>query len=257
MIAVVGGTGTLGRAVVRELLAGGHEVAVLSRNPPSRRTGASHRRVDLSDGSGLDAALEGVETVIDAANGPSGANAAPVLVDGSKRLLEAGAKAGVKHHLCVSIVGCERVPTAYYKVKTAQEEAVRTGALPWTIVRATQFHNLIDWALGKYTRMGVTPVIAGKLQPVDVPTVARFTAGFATGAPRQASLEITGPQIEPIRDLAEQWRKARGRRSLLLPVRMPGPIGRALLAGGLTNRNAPYQGTITFEQWLTARSATA
>src|SRR5918997_539491 len=111
-IAVPGGTGTLGRPVVAELVRRGHAVRVLSRTPPPRPPdGAEHHRVDLASGAGLREALGGVDAVVDAANTPgTGRKAAPVLVEGTRRLLEAEARAGVGHHVAISIVGVDAVP---------------------------------------------------------------------------------------------------------------------------------------------------
>src|SRR5680860_740704 len=113
-VAVVGGTGVLGAPLVAELAARGDDVLVLSRKPPRELpAGASHRGVDLTDGKGLDEALAGVEVVLDASN----ANPR-----------NAGPRAGVRHHVGISIVGCDRVPTSYYKVKAMQEEAIGAAA---------------------------------------------------------------------------------------------------------------------------------
>ncbi|MEU2632071.1 NAD(P)H-binding protein, partial [Kitasatospora sp. NPDC007106] len=116
-IAIVGGTGTLGSHVTEELRARGHEVRVLSRRSPEHP-------VDLTTGAGLAAALAGCEVVVDAANSRSAKGAERTLVDGTRHLLAAERAAGVGHHVCVSIVGCDRVPVGYYAVKTAQERAV-------------------------------------------------------------------------------------------------------------------------------------
>jgi uncharacterized protein YbjT (DUF2867 family) len=121
-IAIVGGTGTLGRQVAEELSARGHEIRVLSRNAPEYR-------VDLATGGGLDEALDGCEVVVDASNNSS-KNPEATLVEGTLRLLAAGQAAGVTRHVCVSIVGCELVPMGYFQVKAAQEEVVSRAALP-------------------------------------------------------------------------------------------------------------------------------
>jgi uncharacterized protein YbjT (DUF2867 family) len=143
-IAIVGGTGTLGRQVAEELRARGHEIRVLSRNAPQYR-------VDLATGDGLDEALDGCEVVVNASNNNS-KDAAATLVAGTRRLLAAGQAAGVTHHVCVSIVGCELVPMGYFKVKAAQEDVVSRAGVPWTIVRATQFHEYVAAGLDAAAR---------------------------------------------------------------------------------------------------------
>src|SRR5215471_21271269 len=129
-IAIMGGTGTLGRQIAEELRGREHEVRVLSRHAPEYR-------VDLTTGAGLDEALTGCEVVVDASNNSS-RTAAATLVDGTRRLLAAGQTAGVAHHVCVSTVGCELVPQGYFAAKAKQEDLVARGTVPWTVVRATQ-----------------------------------------------------------------------------------------------------------------------
>ncbi|HEX4306894.1 MAG TPA: NAD(P)H-binding protein, partial [Solirubrobacterales bacterium] len=154
-VAVVGGTGTLGSLVVAELLGRGERVAVLSRRDAGVPAGAEHRRVDLTSGEGLDLGLDGVSAVVDAANSQKGAK--ETLVEGTRRLLEAGARAGVANHVTVSIVGCDRLPVSYYKVKVEQERALEAGEVPWTLLRATQFHQLVDSAFAGAARFGLRP----------------------------------------------------------------------------------------------------
>jgi uncharacterized protein YbjT (DUF2867 family) len=230
-IAIVGGTGLLGRQVTAELRGRGHQVRVLSRNAPEYR-------VDLTTGAGLDAALDGCEAVVDASNNSS-RTAAATLVEGTRRLLAAGQQAGVAHHVCVSIVGCDQVSLGYYRVKTEQEDMVAGGPLPWTIVRATQFHEFVAHMLGAAARYRVVPVPRGVLQPV--------------AGPRRGRVQVAGPDVTAIRDLAVTWRRAAGQRALLLPIPVPGKVGRALLAGSLTTAHPDVRGTVTFAAWATSR----
>jgi uncharacterized protein YbjT (DUF2867 family) len=143
-IAVAGGTGTLGSRVAAELRSRGHEVRVLSRSAPDYP-------VDLLTGAGLGPALEGCDAVVDASNN-AGRQAAAVLVGGTRRLLDAEQAARVRHHVCVSIVGCDQLPVGYYAVKTDQEHLVEQGPVPWTIVRATQFHEYVSNVFGAAAR---------------------------------------------------------------------------------------------------------
>jgi uncharacterized protein YbjT (DUF2867 family) len=127
-IAVIGGTGTLGHHVVEQARSRGHEARSLSRS-------SADFPVDLTTGAGLEAALAGVEVVVDASNAQKGAQ--EVLVEGSRRLLAAERDAGVRHHVLISIVGIEQTPARYYATKVAQERVVSDGPVPWTIVRGT------------------------------------------------------------------------------------------------------------------------
>lgn len=247
-VAVVGGTGVLGKPLVGALAAAGDEVRVLSRRAPKRLPdGASHRRVDLTGGEGLAEALAGVEVVVDCSNSTP-RNAAPVLVEGTKRLLRAGKEVGVRHHVGVSIVGCDRVPMAYYEVKVEQEEAIAAGEVPWSLLRATQFHTLIAWVFGQAGRARVVPNGSARLQPIHPPVVAERLAETVHAEPAGRLGDIAGPEVLTLTELAKAWRGA-GHRALPLRIPMVGRIGRPLREGALCNQDAAAGGP-TFEGWL-------
>lgn len=248
--AITGGTGTLGARVAAELAARGHEVRALSRTPAERLPdGVTHHVVDLTTGEGLADALQGVDVVIDASNGRP-PHAAPVLVDGTRRLLAAEREAGVRHHVGVSIVGIDDVPFDYYRAKVAQEREVEQGGVPWTILRATQFHDLFAMLFGATGRFRVLPGFRASLQPVDVAEVAVSLADLAEGAPRFAREEIVGPEVVQLRELARVWRARTGRRAVVVGGRLPGGFGRALRRGALVEPEAPRRGGTTFAAWL-------
>jgi uncharacterized protein YbjT (DUF2867 family) len=242
-IAVAGGTGTIGRRIAAVLARDGHEVRALSR-------GAREYPVDLRTGAGLEAALDGCEVVIDASNGPPSGKARAVLVEGSCRLLEVEVRAGVRHHVCVSIVGIDDVPLSYYRVKLEQERVVETAGLPWTIVRSTQFHDLLGALLASTGRRHVLPAARAQFQPVDVDEAAAVVAAAATDPPRLGRTTIAGPEVHDLRSLARAWREATGRRAIEIPIPMPGRLGRALREGRLTCANPDVRGARTFAEWL-------
>jgi uncharacterized protein YbjT (DUF2867 family) len=244
-IAIVGGTGTLGRKVVAELTERGHDVRVLSRG--------GEYRVDLTTGEGLAAALEGCGAVVDASNATSAKRARQVLVGGTERLLAAEREAAVSHHVCVSIVGCDRVPMGYYKVKVDQEHLVEDGQVAWTIVQATQFHELAATALAAAAKFLVLPVPAISLQTVAAAQVAHAVADVAEGPPLGHRIRVAGPEVSTARDLALTWRHATGRRAVLVPLPIPGKLGRTLRQGGLTAGQPDVRGTVTFAEWLAAQ----
>jgi len=243
-IAVVGGTGTLGKAVVARLEERGHEARPLGRH--------TALPVDLTTGAGLAAALEGCDAVVDASNAQRAAQ--ETLVEGSRRLLAAERDAGVRHHVGITIVGCHDVPMAYYHAKVAQEAVVTSGPVPWTLVRATQFHDLVDTVLGAAARYGVVPLVRGQVQSVDVDEVAAAVADVATGAPRGAEVVVAGPRVDDLRELARTRRRVTGRGRVPLPLPVPGKAGRAIRAGALTAPHPDVRGTVTFEAWLRART---
>jgi uncharacterized protein YbjT (DUF2867 family) len=158
----------------------------------SRR--AQEFRVDLTTGEGLRRALSGCDTIIDASNNSS-KSAAATLVDGSKRLLATAQEAGVNHHVCVSIVGCDLVPVHYFRVKCEQERTVEQGSVPWSIVRATQFHELVATRLNSLGSWGVLPLPRAKLQPVASVEAARAVAEVAEAAPLRRRINVAGPEV--------------------------------------------------------------
>jgi uncharacterized protein YbjT (DUF2867 family) len=258
-IAIAGGTGTLGRHVAAELAGRGHDVRVLSRLhqgvrggvPPEEQSRSRTYPVDLTTGAGLDDALAGCEVVVDASN-DSSKNAAATLVGGTRRLLAVGREAGVTHHLGVSIVGCELVPMGYFRVKAEQEEVVTVGTVPWTIVRATQFHEYVAAMLGAGARWRAVPVPLALVQPVAVAEVARVVADAAEEPPRAGRVQIAGPEVAGAVSLARAWRRAAGARAVLVPTPLPGRLGRALRGGALTTENPDVRGCVTFADWLAA-----
>jgi uncharacterized protein YbjT (DUF2867 family) len=248
-IAIVGGAGTLGRHVTAELAGRGHDVRVLSRS-------SQDHPVDLISGQGLIAALDGCEAVVDASNASAPKRAAQVLVQGSGRLLAAEQQAGVRHHVCISIVGCERVPMGYYRVKVDQEHVVDQGPVPWSIVRATQFHELAAAALAAASRWHVLPLPDMRLQTVAAAQVAEVVADVASGEPGRGRIQVTGPQVTTAAALARTWKRLTGRRAISVPVPVPGKLGRALRTGGLIAEHADVLGTLTFADWLAMQIAT-
>ena len=152
-------------------------------------------------------------------------------------------------------MGCDRVPLRYFRVKTAQERAVESGPVPWTIVRATQFHELISTSLDAASRWGVMPIPKGTLQTVAVQDAARAIANVAENAALRRRVSVVGPERNELRDLAKRWRASAGRRVLFLPMPLPGAIGQALRGGALTAESPDVRGRTSFKAWLEARAA--
>jgi uncharacterized protein YbjT (DUF2867 family) len=244
---VTGGTGTLGREVVSRLLDAGGEVTMASRRPrPAEPTPYRWASVDYADGATLDAAVRGADAIVHCAGAFRD-------VDVDRTLIEAARRAGTPHLVYISIVGVDRVPFSYYRTKLAAERLVEDSGLPWTILRATQFHDLIAGVSATLARSPVVPVPAGvSFQPVDVREVAARLAELATGVPAGRVPDLGGPQVRAGRDLVRAYLRHRGLRRLTLPVRLPGKAFRGYRQGG---HLAPDRavGQVTFEQFLTER----
>ncbi len=241
-IAVAGGTGVVGRHVVRELESRGHEPVVLSR---------SHG-IDLTKGNGLDEALAGVGVVVDVSNTNAMSRRAAVAFFSAATgmLLAAEERAEVGHHVALSIVGIDRVPLGYYMGKLRQEKLCLAGRVPATVLRATQFHEFPAQLLERIPRSPVIPVPRMWSQPVAAREVAGALVEAALDQPAGRLPDLAGPRVERLEDLVRQLLKARGRRRLILPIRVPGKAGRAMAEGSLIATRNGLRGTLTFDQWL-------
>ncbi|WP_407518570.1 SDR family oxidoreductase [Methylobacterium oryzisoli] len=189
-IVVIGGTGLIGGKLAERLWGGGHEVVAAS---PS--TG-----VNAVTGEGLAAALAGAEIVVDVANAPSFADEAVMdfFTRSSRNLLAAGAEAGVRHHVALSVVGTDRLTASgYFRAKLAQEDLITAGPVPFTIVRATQFFEFLDGIAQAATRDGRVHLPSAQVQPMLSDDVAAALAEVALAAPAGGRVEIAGP--EPFR----------------------------------------------------------
>ncbi|MFJ9696439.1 SDR family oxidoreductase [Kitasatospora sp. NPDC101183] len=247
-VLVTGATGTLGREVVRLLAARGVVVRGLSRRARAGGDGVEWVVGDLVTGAGVAEALDGVETVVDCATTQGSKD-----VEGVRQLVGRAREAGVRHLVYVSIVGIDRVPIGYYRTKLACEQVVRESGLGWTVLRATQFHDLLFRVFDACAKSPVFPVVNGvRIQPVDVREVAVAVAGLVGREPVGFAPEVGGPQVRSYRELAQAYLRAAGRRRVLLPLPVPGAAGRGLREGGnLTPERAV--GTGTFEEALAAR----
>jgi uncharacterized protein YbjT (DUF2867 family) len=237
-ILVTGGTGTVGRVVVDQLTAAGKDVRVLSRGRrPHQRTDVEHVVGDVGSGAGLDAALDGVDTIVHC-------------VYPTEHLVAAAKRAGSPHLVYVSIVGIDRIPFALYRTMLANERTIAESGLPWTVLRATQFHDLIAFLLRMLAKPPVMALPAGlRFQPVDVRDVGARLAELALGEPAGRAPDFGGPQARPLDDLARSYLSITGKRRPIVPIRLPGKVFGGIRGGGLL---APEHadGTITFERYL-------
>lgn len=240
-IAVAGGTGVVGRHVVEVARERGHEVVVLSRS----------EGVDLTTGAGLIDRLAGVDAVIDTSNRPvqKRAEAEAFFRAVTRHLLEAERRARVGHHVVLSIVGIDGVDSGYYAGKRLQERVVAEGEVPWTVLRATQFHEFAEQVL-QFARIGPFSLVPRMTsQPVAAREVAEALVDAEEAGPAGRSPDLAGPEVHQMVDLAR--RVAHGRR--VVPVPLPGAAGRAMRSGALLPTGPGPRGRITFDAWLADR----
>ncbi|MGW3955464.1 SDR family oxidoreductase [Streptomyces sp. NPDC004752] len=246
---ITGGTGTLGGHVVPLLGATGHEVRILSRRPRPSADGITHVTGDLLTGEGVEAVVAGARTVLHLAGGPKGDDAA------ARTLVRAASAAGVRHLVYIPVIGVDRVPLAWLRSKPDAERAITESGIPWTTLRAAQFHDLAFTLVEKLTKPPVLPVPGGlRLQPVDSREVAARLVDLTLGAPAGLVPDLAGPRPYDLPDLARPYLDLRGRRRrLTLPVRIPGKAGRAYRAGANLALEGADTGKRTWEDFLAER----
>src|SRR5882757_5816759 len=197
-IVVIGGSGLIGSKLVDRLRQGGHEV--LAASP---RSG-----VNTLTREGLAEALADAEVVVDVANSPSFEDKAVLAFfeTSGRNLLAAEAAAGVRHHIALSVVGTERLlESGYFRAKMAQENLIKASAIPYTIVRATQFFEFVGWIAQSATEGQTVRVPPVLMQPIVSDDVAAIVADVALAEPLNSTFDLAGP--EPIRqdDLVRQF----------------------------------------------------
>jgi uncharacterized protein YbjT (DUF2867 family) len=250
-VLVTGGAGVLGRQLVKRLQNMGHTPRIMSRKPQPADLPAGQQwaQADVITGEGLQAAFAGTDVVIHAASSAR-QNTQQTDVGGTQRLLAAAQSANVKHFIYISIVGIDHVPYAYYQYKLAAEKLIEANGLPYSILRATQFHDLLDKFLSMMIRypVGLVPTNL-KYQLVDEGEVAEALVKVVDYPPAGMLPDMGGPEVQTMGQLAKDWLAARNQRALIIPVPARGAFLGAMSKGYNTcpqNR----QGKITWKQWL-------
>jgi uncharacterized protein YbjT (DUF2867 family) len=247
-ILLTGGTGTLGRLVVALLRDAGLEVRLLSRRSHEPGDGVEYVTGDLATGEGLAPAVDGAETVLHLAGGPKGDDEA------TRNLVRAASRAGVRHLVSISVVGADRVPLGWFRSKLGAERAVADSGLPWTTLRAAQFHDLTLTVLQKMAKLPVIPVPGGlRFQPVDAREVAARLVELTVDEPAGLVPDLVGPTVYGMADLVRGYLRASGKRRPMMPVRMPGRAGRAYRAGENLSLEGADVGKRTWEDFLAER----
>jgi Predicted nucleoside-diphosphate-sugar epimerases len=247
-ILVTGGTGTLGRLVTPLLRDTGRTVRVLSRHDHESAEGIEYVRGDLFRNEGIEPAVDGMDTVLHLAGGPKGDEVA------TRHLVRAASGAGVRHLVFISVTAADRIPLGYYVSKHGAEREVAESGLPWTTLRAAQFHDLVLMVVGKMAKLPVLPVPGGvRLEPVDARDVAARLVELTLGEPAGAVPDLAGPKVYGSDELVRTYLRASGRRRPLLTVPMPGKAGRVYRAGANLAAEPVDRGERTWEDFLAER----
>jgi uncharacterized protein YbjT (DUF2867 family) len=251
-ILVTGGTGALGRDVVKGLREAGHRARVLSRKPG---TGDDWVQGDLATGAGLETAVIGIDAIVHAGSATNQwTKLRATDIVGTRRLLAMAREVGVRHLVYISIVGMEDIPYPYYRSKLAAEAVVRENLVPWSILRATQFHTLMETFLLAFTKLPRLAMVPfnWQFQPVDTHDVAGRLVEVVTNEPAGMLPDFGGPEIRDFKSIAASWLKARGLNKRLVNLWLPLTFSRQLAQGKLLCPDHK-DGTITFEQYLERR----
>ena len=247
-VLVTGGTGILGRQVVKQFELKGYTPRIMSRRT-GRQAGVEWVQADLSSSHALSKAVDGVDVIVHAASG-SGNKPRKIDIEGTQRLLDAAHNARVKHIFYVSIVGIDRIPFFYYQAKLQAEHLIEASPVPWSILRATQFHSLPDALLKNLSHF---PLFFApktfKVQPIDPLDVAERIVNQVSNGAGGRLADIGGPEVLTLGDMAQSWLKAQGKQRRILHLPLMGQVARGFREGFNTVPNNPY-GKLTWQHWL-------
>jgi uncharacterized protein YbjT (DUF2867 family) len=256
-ILVTGGTGTLGRLVVRRLRDAGCNVRVLSRRSHDSGDGIEFMTGDLATCVGIEAAVDGIETIVHLAGSAKGDE------DKARNLVRTASAVGARHLVYNSVVGADRISVpsrvdramfGYFESKLAAERVVADSGLPWTTLRITQTYDLLLRVAQQLAKLPVIPIPAGfRFQPVEADEVAARLVELTLGEPAGRVPDMGGPRVYGAAELLRGYlRASKRRRRLIVPVWLPGEAARAFRAGAnLAPKHAV--GYRTWEEFLAER----
>jgi uncharacterized protein YbjT (DUF2867 family) len=250
-ILVTGGTGTLGRRLVRRLKDAGCDVRVLARHSRPDEPGIHYLAGDLATGAGIGPAVDGARAIVHCAGSSKGDD------ELTRNLVQAAT--GTPHLVYISVVGADRIPVesavdramfGYFGSKRASERVVTESGLPWTTLRATQFYELVLMVARQLAKLPVVPLPSGsRFQPVETDEVAARLVELTLGEPAGLVPDLAGPRVYPVAELMRAYLRAAGKSRPILPVRLPGRAAAAVRAGATI---APERavGRRTWEEFL-------
>jgi uncharacterized protein YbjT (DUF2867 family) len=245
-ILVTGGTGNIGRHTVPLLRAAGREVRILTRHARAAEPGIRYVEGDTVKGVGLAEALAGIETVLHLAGGAKGDDVA------ARRLVAAARRAGVRHLVLISVIGADRMPIDYFRMKAAAERSFAETGIPFTVLRVAQLHDFAVPIVKALSGLRIAPR-GLRFETVGVEAVAEQLAQLTLATPAGRVADLAGPEVQEIAELVRAFDAARGRTRRLLPMGIPGAVGRAYRAGdNLADASAVRAGS-TWAEFLADR----
>ena len=254
-ILVTGGSGALGREIVKRLANFGYNVRVMSRRPARHDTQTTTAiawvQGNLASGQGLAEAVADVDIIVHAASDPL--RSRQIDVNGTRLLLTKARETGVVSHVVyISIVGIDRIPYGYYTSKLEAEERIKQSGIPWSILRATQFHTLLDIMLRATTKLPLVLFPADlPFQVLDPGEAADRLCEIVAAGPSGSVPDLGGPEVLTGRQLMRIWLKQRGLHRLVIPLWLPGKAAYGFRHGFNTcGSSEARRGTITWSEWV-------
>ncbi|QMW00588.1 SDR family oxidoreductase [Spirosoma foliorum] len=258
---IIGGSGVLGSAVVNELqknqvnfqIGSRHQIKTDAYSRVNQVSNLPWTKVDLLTGKGLTDALAGVDTVFHLASGQGKIGSESVEVVITRNLLSAIDQSDVKHLIYSSIVGVDKILYSYYQAKLDAEMLIQESKVPFTILRATQFHNFVDFVLGKLLSLPIGFVPKKFLiQPIQVEAVAQELCQLAQAGNQQRVLNLGGPQVYNAGTLAKLWMKSQNISKPILPIPIIGSVFTGISQGNAICREVATDSQ-TWEDYLAER----
>ena len=255
-VLVTGGAGRLGSRVVKELTATGYRVRIMSRKrqPPNILSTTEWAQADLETGQGIADAVTGIDVVVHAASSPF-KHTRRIDVDGTRLLLEQALAAGVTHVIYISIVGIDRIQYAYYRAKLVAEALVQNSGLPWSLLRATQFHYLVDLFFQAVIKLPLVTLLPTDLQCQSIAEreVASRLCELVAAGPRGRLPDLGGPEVLTAGEMMDSWLKLRRLHRRVLPLHVPGTVAQGFRCGYNTCPDQSVHGRITWTEWVQSK----
>lgn len=248
-IVVVGGTGLVGSKLVTALRGLGHDVLVASPNSG----------VNTYTGEGVGKALDGADVVVDLANSPSFEDAAVMdfFETAGRNLLAAEKRAGVRHHVALTVVGADTLPdSGYLRAKIAQERLVKESGIPYTILRSTQFFEFLERIADSLSSGTLVMAPPALMQPVASDDVVAALTELVTGPAANATFEVAGPTKYQIDSLITLLLESRGDSRSVASDPHARYFGAELTETSLLPTGGKVRiGVVRLEPWLQLSSA--